>query len=259
MDRIQRLITQTGLQSQQAILIHKTSNIFYLSGYTGEGLLLLSHDLKAIITDFRYIEQAANQASDFEVFCISNEVNHIKLAAQLLNDKKTKSLLYEDDCVTVKGFHEMQASMPGIGFFPLELAPEKIRTIKDENELKLIQKACMISTQAFEFILGFIKTGLTEKQIQLALNYKMLELGAQKLAFDSIVASGPNGSLPHAIAGEREVQKGDLITLDFGAMYQGYCADMTRTVALGVPSKELYHIYETVLLAQTSCQDSLAP
>ena len=259
MNRTQRLISQTNLQSQQAILIHKTSNIFYLSGYTGEGLLLLTHELKAIITDFRYIEQANKQAPDFTIHSISNEVNHINMAAQLLKVNKIKDLLYEDDCLTVKGFHEMQAAMQDISFSSLDLAPEKLRTFKDQDELDLIEKACLISTQAFDYVLGFIKAGMTEKQIQLALNFKMFELGAQSLAFDSIVASGPNGSLPHAIPGLREVQKGDLITLDFGAKYKGYCADMTRTVAIGEPSDELRHIYETVLLAQTSCQDALAP
>lgn len=259
MDRTQRLISQTNLPSQQAILVHKTSNIFYLSGYTGEGLLLLTHDIKAIITDFRYIEQASNQAPGFAVHSISNEVNHINLAAQLLRDLQIKELLYEDDCLTVKGFHEMQDAMSGISFSSLDLAPEKLRTIKDQDELSLIGEAFLISTQAFDYILGFIKVGLTEKQIQLALNFKMFELGAQALAFDSIVASGPNGSLPHAIPGLRAVQKGDLITLDFGAKYQGYCADMTRTVAVGEPSEELRHIYATVLQAQTVCQDALAP
>ena len=259
MNRIDQLISQSNLQPDEAILIHKPSNIFYFSGYTGEGLLLIAPNAKAIITDFRYIEQAQNQSPGFTVHSISNEINHIRLAAQLLEEDSIILLRYEDDCLTVKGFTEMQAAMPGMAFSSLDLAPEKLRMIKDENEIELIHKACQISCEAFDYILGFIKTGLTEKEIQLALNFKMLELGAHSLAFDSIVASGPNGSLPHAIPGSRAVQKGDLITFDFGAKYMGYCADMTRTVAVGEPSNELRHIYDTVLLAQTTSQDALAP
>ena len=134
-----------------------------------------------------------------------------------------------------------------------------MRVVKDGAELALMQKAFDISCEAFDHILGFIKPGLSEKQIELALNFKMYELGAEALAFNTIVASGPNGSLPHAIPGERKVESGDMITLDFGAKYQGYCADMTRTVAVGKPKDEMRRIYGIVLRAQTTAQDALAP
>ncbi|NLD34667.1 MAG: aminopeptidase P family protein [Clostridiales bacterium] len=259
MDRVSRLVAEAGLKPAEAILIHKPSNIFYLSGFTGEGLLVIAQGLRAIVTDFRYTEQAQQQAPGWQAHNISTQLNHIRLAAKLLAEQGVGAIRFEDDHVTVKSYAAMESAFDGIPMAPLAQLPEKLRTIKDEQELALIEKACSISCQAFDYILGYIKPGLTEKQIRLALDYQMLTLGAETIAFDTIVASGPNGSLPHAIPGDRQVQRGDLITLDFGAKYGRYCADMTRTVALGEPGDKLRHIYDTVLEAQMLCQDALAP
>jgi len=131
--------------------------------------------------------------------------------------------------------------------------------VKDEEELKAIQHACDITCEAFEYICTYIKPGMTERQVQLALDYKMLELGAQDMAFSTIVASGENGSLPHAVPGDRVIKSGDLVTMDFGAKVDGYCSDMTRTVAVGEPSDKLREIYGIVLRAQEAAQAALAP
>ncbi len=259
MDRTDRLLRRAGLAAGEGILIHKPSNMFYLSGYTGEGLLLVARGIKAVVTDSRYTEQAGRQAPGFEVHTIETGVSHAALAAGLCEKLGIKALRYEDDCLTVKAFASMQAAMPGISFSSLGNIPEAMRVIKDDQELALMDKACAISCEAFDYILGYIKPGLSEKQIELALNFKMYELGADALAFDTIVASGPNGSLPHAIPGERRVEAGDMITLDFGAKYRGYCADMTRTVAVGEPDKKMREIYGIVLEAQIASQEALAP
>ncbi|MHC1785961.1 MAG: M24 family metallopeptidase [Christensenellales bacterium] len=259
MDRVGRLIGEAGLGQGEAILIHKPANAFYLSGFTGEGLLVIGRDLRAIVTDFRYVEQAQRQSPGWQVHSISPQVDHVRLAAALLPGSAVSSLRYEDDFVTVKAFEALREAFAGRGFTSLARLPEKLRTCKDENELLLIGKACAISCQAFDYILGEIAPGMSEREIQLALDFKMLMLGADGLAFQSIVASGPNGSLPHAVPGDRRIQKGDMITLDFGAKYQGYCADMTRTLAVGEPGDKLRHIYATVLEAQTICEDALAP
>ena len=134
-----------------------------------------------------------------------------------------------------------------------------MRRIKDEKELALIEEACIISCKALDIVLGKVKPGMTEKQLQLLLDYTMLELGADGLAFNTIVASGVNGSLPHAIPSDKKLEKGEMITLDFGAKKGGYCADMTRTIALGRPSDEMQTIYGAVLLAQETCEAMLAP
>ncbi|MBR5232036.1 MAG: aminopeptidase P family protein [Clostridia bacterium] len=258
MDRTERLIKK--LPEQTAALIHNPSNIFYLSGYTGEGLLLVARGLKAVITDFRYVEAAEKQCPGFEVHAISAGVSHVKLAGNLLEKHGIGNLLYEDNVVTVRALRDMEKAMPeNMTYAPLNYAVEALRTVKDAEELKAIRHACDITCQAFEYICGYIKEGMTERQVQLALDYKMLELGAQGMAFDTIVASGENGSLPHAVPGDRVLRKGDLITMDYGAKVDGYCSDMTRTVALGEPSDKLREIYNIVLRAQETAQAALAP
>ncbi|MGI6688433.1 MAG: aminopeptidase P family protein [Christensenellales bacterium] len=259
MDRVNQLFSLCGVDEKLGIVVHRPSNIFYLSGYTGEGLLVLSRGLRAIVTDFRYVEQAQKQAPGFSVHQISTGVSHAQLAAGLIQEAGLLRVLYEDDFVTVQESRRLQEALGAIDMASLDGRPEKLREVKDEKEVALIEKACAISCEAFEYILTQIKPGMTERQIQRLLNYRMLELGADAVAFDTIVASGPNGSLPHAIAGQRQIQQGDMITFDFGAKYGGYCADMTRTITVGQPGQEMQEIYDIVLYAQKTCQNALAP
>jgi len=259
MNRLEKTLNAAGMGRQDGLLIHKPSNIFYLSGYTGEGLLAAGTGFQAIITDFRYTEQAERQAPGFQVLMVEKGVSHAALAAQLFQAHGIKQVRYEDDKVTVRGFERIKKDMPGFAFSPLDGAPEKIRRLKDEGELALIEEACNISCRAFEALLPRIKPGLTEKQLQIMLDYAMLDMGADSLAFDTIVASGVNGSLPHAIPSDKKVEADEMITFDFGAKKGGYCADMTRTVSLGRPGAEMKRIYDTVLLAQETCEAMLAP
>ena len=259
MNRLEKTLAIADLGSADGILIHKPSNIFYLSGFTGEGLLAAGNGFQAIITDFRYTEQAERQAPGFQVLMVEKGVTHTALAARLFSDHGVNNVRYEDDQVTVRGFDRMQKNMPGFDFSPLNGAPEQARRVKDENEIRCIETACDISCRALEKVLGKIRPGMTEKQLQILLDYTMLDLGADALAFDTIVASGVNGSLPHAIPSDKKLEMGDMITLDFGAKKGGYCADMTRTIALGQPSAEMRRIYDTVLLAQETCEAMLAP
>lgn len=259
MNRLERTLQLAGVGAQDAILIHKPSNIFYLSGYTGEGLLAAGHGFQAIVTDFRYTEQAERQAPGFEVLMVEKGVSHAALAARLFADHGIKNVLYEDDQVTVRSFDRMKKDMPGLSFAPINGAPERARRVKEEGELALIEEACDISCRAFADMAQKIRPGMTEKQLQILLDYTMLEMGADSLAFDTIVASGVNGSLPHAIPSDKKVEMGEIITFDFGAKKGGYCADMTRNVALGKPSAAMQRIYDTVLCAQETCEGLLAP
>ncbi len=259
MNRLEKMFSLAGIGPDEGILIHKPSNIFYLSGYTGEGLLALGHGFQAIVTDFRYTEQAEKQAPGFQVLMVEKGVSHAALAAKVFSEHGIKAVRFEDDEVTVRSFEGLRKDIPGVEFLPLNRAPEKARRIKDENELRLIEEACDISCRALDAVLGRIRPGMTEKQLQIMLDYQMLELGADSLAFNTIVASGVNGSLPHAIPSDKKIEQGEMITLDFGAKKGGYCADMTRTLALGRPSPEMKKIYDTVLLAQETCESMLAP
>lgn len=259
MNRMERMLQIAGLHDGEGVLIHKPSNMFYLSGYTGEGLVAAGNGFQAIITDFRYTEQAERQAPGFQVLMVERGVNHAQLAYRLFKDHGVTHVRYEDDQVTVRSFDRIRQAMPDMEFSSLHNAPETARRIKDQGELDNIEEACNISCRAFDALLPRIKPGLTEKQLQIMLDYTMLDMGADSVAFDTIVASGENGSLPHAIPSARVIQTGDMITFDFGAKKNGYCADMTRTVAVGQPSSELKKIYETVLRAQEVCESVLAP
>lgn len=258
-NRLEKTMQLAGLTEKEAILIHKPSNIFYLSGYTGEGLLAFGKGFQAIVTDFRYTEQAERQAPGFEVLMVEKGVSHAALAAKLFQSHGIANVRYEDDRVTVRAFERLNRDMPGFAFSPLNGAPEKARRIKDDQELRLIEEACDISCRAFASLAERIRPGMTEKQLRIMLDYTMLEMGADGLAFDTIVASGVNGSLPHAIPSDKKVEMGEVITFDFGAKKGGYCADMTRNVALGKPGAEMQKIFDTVLLAQETCESMLAP
>ncbi len=259
MIRLQKVLEKAGVQTAEAVIIHKPSNIFYLSGYTGEGILVFGHGFQAIVTDFRYTEQAENQAPGFQVLMVGKGVSHLMLAKQVMDEHGITAARYEDDEVTVRAFRKMEEVLQGIALSPIENVPEQVRRIKDETEIAAIEEACAISCKAFEALLPHIKPGVTEKQLQIILDNLLLEMGADGLAFDTIVASGENGSLPHAIPGSRVIEQGDMITFDFGAKKAGYCADMTRTVSVGQPKEEMRRIYETVLKAQEECEKMLKP
>ena len=257
MKRTDKLLS--SLPQDTAVLVHNPSNIFYLSGYTGEGLLLVASGIHAVITDFRYVEAAQRQCPGFSVHTIRSGVSHVDVAYELLNSAGYRTLAVEDNVITVRDMRKMESAMPGVRFVPLDFQPEKLREVKDEDELSRIERACDITCQAFEYICGFIAPGRTEREVQLALDYKMLQLGSQGLAFSTIVASGENGSLPHAVPGDREIREGDMVTIDFGARVDGYDADMTRTVAVGQPGERMRRIYDIVLNAQETAQASVAP
>ena len=257
MERTDKLLAM--LPQGTAALLHNASNIFYLSAYTGEGLLLVAPGIRAVITDFRYVEAAQKQCPGFTVHSIRAGVSHVQVAAQLLREAGITRLAIEDNIITVRQMKEIETAMPGVAFEPLDFKVEALREVKDDDEMSRIERACDITCQAFEYICGFIAPGRTEREVQLALDYKMLALGAQGMAFSTIVAAGENGSLPHAVPGDRVIELGDMVTMDFGAKVDGYCADMTRTVAVGKPSDKMRKIYDIVLHAQEAAQAAIAP
>jgi Xaa-Pro aminopeptidase len=257
MGRQQKLIEKMQLAIHEAVIIHNPSNMFYLSGYTGEGLVVIAHGLSAIVTDFRYTEQAQNQASDYSCHMTTKDLSANKTLAELLSPMGVTKVYFEDDFITVKAFSQLQSALHFCSFEALGGKPEQMREIKDADELSLIEKACAITSDAFDYIITVIKEGMTEKEIALMLEAWMFANGADALAFSTIVAAGKNGSLPHAVPGEYRVTKGDMITLDYGAKYKGYCADMTRTVAVGEPDETMRKVYQTVYEAQAMAEKAL--
>ncbi len=254
----EKLVEQLNLTATDAVAVHNPSNMFYLTqGYTGEGVVYISRSQRVIITDFRYTEQAERQAPGFRVVMTDKGLSHNQWLARLCREENIAALYYEDDYLTVKQFSALSMAVGEISLTALNQAPETLRQIKTDAEVSAIRRACQITSQAFDAILPVIREGMTEKELQLELDYTMLRLGAEGLAFTTIVASGENGSLPHAIPGDRKLRKGDMITMDYGAKFGGYCADMTRTVALGQPTEQMVHVYNTVLKAQEMAEEAL--
>ena len=242
-----------------AAVLVDPSNMFYLTeGYTGEGLVYLSRDRRVIVTDFRYTEQAERQAPDFEVEMTEKGRDADAVVAELAKAEGITCVKTETNFLSVDRYEKLRAALgEEIACASLDRAPQKLREVKTPSEVLAIRKACRITADAFRAILPKIREGMTEKELQIELDFTLLRLGADTQSFSTIIAAGENGSLPHAIPGSRPIRKGDMITMDFGARVGNYCADMTRTVALGQPSEEMRRIYDTVLRAQTMCEDAL--
>lgn len=257
MDRAKKLINALHLSEHEGVLLYNPSNMFYVSGYTGEGLVYVSSKTRAIVTDFRYTEQAENEGEGFTVYMTDKGKSHENIVATICSEEKIDKLYFESDYLTVSTFEGCQKAIRGVAWKNIGRAVEKLREVKDEHELSMLRHACKLTGEAFERVLSVIKEGMTEKEIALTLDFDMMRHGASSPSFSTIVAAGANGSLPHAIPGEYKIRRGDMITMDFGAKYGGYCADMTRTVAVGKPSDEMSRVYQIVLEAQQMAQDAV--
>lgn len=234
-------------------------NIRYLTGYTGEGSLLVLPDRAVIITDFRYVEQAQRQSPFCDLERVGADRGANAILAEALAKAGLHELAIEENIVTVSRLRAMEKALPGVHLTALPETVLEMRTVKDEGELDCIRKALAISCQAFDDLLGVIHAGMTEKRACAELNHFMNLRGSEGNAFDTIVASGVNGSLPHAVPSDKVIEKGDLVTFDFGAKFGGYCADMTRTIAIGEISSELHAIYDAVLEAQLTSEAAVRP
>ena len=242
-----------------AALIHRPENMRWLSGYTGEGCLFISKDLRAVITDFRYIEQAGRQSPGWAVERTTAERKETDIARSLAAQERVKTLLVETDHLTHDDYCALDAALEGVELVPMKGIPEKLREIKDEDEIACILEASRIASQAFINILPRLHAGMTEIEAKIELEFEMLRLGSEAAAFSTVSAAGVNGSLPHAIASDHVIAEGELLTLDFGATWHGYLSDITRTVAFGKIGPELREIYDTVYEAQTTALEAVGP
>ena len=214
-----------------------------------EGVAIVSKKGCRYFTDSRYIESAEAGIKYFEVLPINQFTGFIKRINDAIEDFGIKTLGYEEAYLTVAEFMNYEKNL-NAKLVPYNKEISGFRATKEDWELQLMLKAQEITDKAFSEILTRIKPGMTELELQAELIYCLYKNGGTGLAFSPIVVSGPNTSLPHGVAGERVIQEGDFVTLDFGASYKGYCADMTRTVAVGYATEEMKKVYETVLKAQ---------
>jgi Xaa-Pro aminopeptidase len=240
-----------------AIITEKTENRFYLSGFTGStGWVIVTEKEAFLVTDFRYVEQAQEQAPGYTV--VNNERKAVVAIANLLKEKGVKRLAFESS-LAFQTYQEWNTAFEGVELVPTSGLVEKIRMYKDESEMVIIREAVRIAEAAFQHIQGYIKPGVRETDVALELEYFMRKQGASGSAFDMIVASGVRGALPHGRASEKVIQAGEMVTLDFGAAYQGYNSDITRTLSVGEPSAKMKEIYDIVLRAQIAGVEALKP
>jgi Xaa-Pro aminopeptidase len=253
--RAQEKIAELGAD---AALITSRPNVRYLTGLaSSNAALLLAADGTAVLaTDSRYTLAAQRDCPDLEL--ITGRFIEPRLAAEMTR-RGLATVAFEAHEMTVERHAELLAGAEGTKVIPFGRKIEELRTVKDPSELELLGTACRISCQAIADVFSLIRPGLTERKLAAALEARMAELGAERPAFDTIVASGPNGAIPHHTPTDRPMRRGDLITMDFGARYGGYHADMTRTVALGEPAGWQREIYDLVAAAQRSGLDAAQP
>ena len=235
-----------------AILITGEYNRFYASGFHstgGDGMALVTKESNIYMTDSRYIEAAQNKIPDAEVLLTDQENPYTKLINEQIERFGIKKLGFEDETMTVSEFKKYSEKIKA-EFIAVSRAFYAKRQVKDREELDCIVKAQRIAEKALEDLLKDGLEGMTEKQVAAKLEYLMRLNGGEGISFDTIVASGPNGSMPHAVPTDRVIENGDYVTMDFGSLYNSYHSDMTRTVAVGQVSDEMKKVYDIVLKAQ---------
>ena len=214
-----------------------------------EGVAIVSAKGCRYFTDSRYIEAAQNGIRGFEVLMVDREHPYTKLLNDAIADFGITALGYEEEYLTVAEF-ETYCEKLNARFVSMQKEINAFRAVKEPWELENMRKAQAITDKAFAEVCTRIKAGMTEKELQAELIYCLYKNGGEGLSFDPIVVSGPNTSLPHGVATDRVIQEGDFVTMDFGTLCNGYCSDMTRTVAVGYVTEEMEKVYNTVLQAQ---------
>ena len=245
-----------NLEKYRSILSDEVQGLFLTSRYSrmyaaefdiSEGYAIVSKNGARYFTDSRYIESAENNIKEFEV--IDFQTNLFECLNQAIRDFGISVLGFEDQYLTVAELNLFKDRLDA-EFVPKQTEINSFRASKEPWEIERLMKAQEITDKAFTEVLGRIREGMTEKELCAELIYCLYKNGGEGLSFDPIVVSGPNTSMPHGVPGDRKLQKGDFITMDFGVLYQGYCSDMTRTVALGYATDEMKKVYQTVLDAQ---------
>ncbi|MCK9524882.1 MAG: Xaa-Pro peptidase family protein [Limnochordia bacterium] len=256
MERITRIRERLQAEGADVFLVSSPMNRRYLTGFTGSaGLVWISSTRQVILTDFRYLEQVKTECPGWELIRIESYIESLKT---LIEEDKVQRIAFEKDYVTVKQLEDWQEKLPA-EFVGISGWVEELRMIKSEEEVANIRKAAAIADEAFAQLLPSIRSGVTEGEIALELEFLMRKAGASGMSFDPIIASGPRSALPHARPGQRIFSVGDFVVFDFGCIVNGYCSDMTRTLVIGEPEEKHLLIYDLVLEAQLKSLEAVGP
>ena len=255
MDRFEMLFGELP-ENVDSVLITSDVNRRYFTGMkSSAGTVIAFRDEAYLIIDFRYIEKARKTVKNATV------IEQKKLCpqlAQLLKEHSAANMAVESKTMTVSTLASFRKALPDVEIIASDLLSNAIcslRTVKDEDELRCISRAQEIAESAFDELLGFIRPGVTEREIALELNRLMFRNGAEDLSFETIALAGANTSMPHGVPSDKRVENGEFVLMDFGAVWNGYHSDMTRTICIGKPSEEMERVYNIVLEAQLACLD----
>ncbi|WP_308788769.1 M24 family metallopeptidase [Planomicrobium stackebrandtii] len=258
MQRIQNLRRELQFTNTDAVLITSPENRFYFSGFKGSsGVLLITQEKNYLLTDFRYMDQAREEAPDFEI--INHERNVNPVITSYVKKFAVQKLGIEFGKLTVQDYKELENLNPSLELFNCENAIYNLRMIKDHEEIGYFKKGIALCDQAFDHILSFIRPGMSEKEVGLELEFFMRRGGADGIKENHVIASGERSSLPHGQATERIIKEGDFVKMDIGAKINGYYTDFTRTVVVGEASKKQREIYNIVRRAQEVALEAIGP
>ncbi len=245
--RLQRILVKENLD---LLLVTFLPHVRYLSGYSGtNGMILISAESSIFLTDFRYKEQVKKQVKHMKVMIAERDLISSLSNLPQLKSKRIK-MGFEADHLNCKTYQRLKVLLPDCILVPTEKMVEALIIKKDKNEIERIKKAIKITDRVFSEILGLIKPGVRELDISAEIEYRMKRYGSVTPYYETIVASGKRSALPHGVASGKKIGKNEFVTMDFGAVFDGYTADLTRTVVVGKANKRQKEVYNLVLKAQ---------
>lgn len=257
-NRIQSLRKRLLKGNIDAFLVTYPINRSYITGFSGSsGFALVTNDQQILITDFRYKIQSQQEAPDWSVVFHQGAIDEVVVQQCQLHG--VQSLAFEAEYVSYQMYQKLKQALGNVQLHPVTNWIEQLRVRKSKREIETIRRAVEIADTAFHQLIDELRPGMTELEVAARIETILREQGASSSSFETIVASGKRSALPHGRASQKPLEKGDFVILDFGATYEGYHSDMTRTVVMGRASKKQKEIYELVLQAQMQATQAIAP
>lgn len=255
---LEKLKDRMQLEGLDTFFVYSSENRRYLTGFTGSnGIVIVTKDRNILMTDSRYTEQAEEQAKGFEI--ITYNLSPFDTLKTILKQIGSQEIGYESKLLTDYDIRNLRKLNEDMVWIPTEDVILSIRRIKSDEEIDYIRQAASIADKSFASLIKVMKTGMTEREVMIELEYLMKKNGNESEAFGMIVASGKRSSLPHGRATDKIIESGDMVTIDFGGIYKGYASDMTRTIWMGEPEKRMKEIFEIVSESMHAAHDAIKP
>ncbi len=256
-ERRRRLRARLGELSLDGLILLSSENVRYLSGFTGsEGTVIITGDGGYFLTDSRYTTQAGQEVPGFEIITFKKKLDGLK---DVMAQAGIGRLGFEASVVSFGMYQDIAAAVPEVELVPLKKELDEIRMVKDGEEVELIRKAVAIGAEGFHKLLDKLKPGAVEREVASELEYSMRQGGGERLSFDVIIASGWRSALPHGIASDKRIERGELVVVDFGTSYKGYYGDETQTVVVGPANDKHKEIFEIVVEAHARAISAVRP